>query len=99
LLRERDQERLLTSIADTNCILSKQQEEYVELRSELGVAENRNYVERREIERLELDLREASSLSDKYHNDIARTTEQINSRDMDIRGYKVRAEQLEGELE
>lgn len=90
---------MLTSISDTNSVLTKHQEEFIELRSELGVAENRNYVERREIERLDLDLREASSVSDKYQNDIHRTTEQINSRDMDIRGFKVRSEQLEGELE
>lgn len=96
---ERDQERLLSTIADTNSVLCKQQEENVELRGELGVVENRNYAERREIERLEVDLREATSLSDKHYGDIHRATEQINARDLDIRSYKLRAEQLEGELD
>ena len=61
--------------------------------------ENRNYAERRDIERLEGDLREATGVSNKYYGDIQRLKEGINARDLDIRGFKSKAEQLEGELE
>jgi chromosome segregation ATPase len=50
--------------------------------------ENRNYTEKRDIERLENDLREATGLSHKYYGDIQRLKESINARDMDIRGFK-----------
>jgi len=56
--------------------------------------ENRNYTEKRDIERLENDLREATGLSHKYYGDIQRLKESINARDMDIRGFKLRLEQL-----
>jgi hypothetical protein len=69
------------------------------LRAEVGVMENRNYAERREIERIEGDLREATGLSNKYFGEIQRLKEAINSRDMDIRGFKIRVEQLEDELD
>jgi len=61
--------------------------------------ENRNFGERREIERLEADLREATSLSNKYFGDIQRLKEAISARDLDIRGFKLRVEQLESELD
>lgn len=61
--------------------------------------ENRNFGERREIERLEADLREATGLSNKYYSDIQRLKESITARDLDIRGYRLRVEQIEGELD
>lgn len=61
--------------------------------------ENRNYAERREIERLEGDLRESTALSSKNFGDINRFKDTINAKDLDIRGFKLRIEQLEGELE
>jgi len=61
--------------------------------------ENRNFGERREIERLEADLREATSLSNKYFGDIQRLKEAISARDLDIRGFKLRVDQLESELD
>ena len=61
--------------------------------------ENRNYTEKRDIERLENDLREATGLSHKYYGDIQRLKESINARDMDIRGFKLRLEKLQSELD
>ncbi len=61
--------------------------------------EARNYSERREIERLETDLREGTAVSNKCFSDIQRLKEAISTRDLDIRGFKIRIDQLEGELE
>ena len=69
------------------------------MRAEIGVFESRNYSEKRDIERLEADLREATAISHKCYSDIQRLKESINGRDLDIRGFKIKVEQLEGELE
>jgi len=69
------------------------------LRAELGLVESRNYQEKREIERLELDLRDATQYSQKCFSDIQRLKEAIATRDLDIRGFKLRLEQLETDLE
>lgn len=61
--------------------------------------ENRNFSERRDIERLEGDLRDSTGLSNKYFGEINRLKETINARDIDIRGYKLRVDQLDGELD
>jgi hypothetical protein len=61
--------------------------------------ETRNYAERRDIERLEADLREATAISNKCFSDIQRLKESITGRDLDIRGFRIRIEQLESELE
>ena len=52
--------------------------------------ETRNYAERRDIERLEADLREATAISNKCYSDIQRLKESINGRDLDIRGFRIR---------
>ena len=96
---ENDQERLIGIIADSNQQLQQATDEYNELRAELGVMETRNYAERRDIERLEADLREATAISNKCYSDIQRLKESINGRDLDIRGFRIRIEQLESELE
>jgi hypothetical protein len=54
--------------------------------------ENKNFSERREIERLESELRDATGLSSKYFGEINRFKETINARDIDIRGYKLRVD-------
>ena len=51
-------------------MLDQQNEEYTGLRAELGVMESRNYQEKREIERLEADLRDATGYSQKCYADI-----------------------------
>lgn len=61
--------------------------------------DSRNYQEKREIERLEAELRDATGYSQKCFSDIQRLKEAITSRDLDIRGFKIRIEQLEGDLE
>lgn len=86
-------------IQDSSISLAQQNEEYSELRAELGVMESRNYSEKRDIERLENDLRDATGLSNKFYGDIQRLKETISTRDIDNRGFKLKAEQLEGEIE
>ena len=54
--------------------------------------ENRNYAERREIERLEAELRDSTSLSSKNFGEINRFKDTINAKDLDIRGFKLRIE-------
>lgn len=61
--------------------------------------ENRNYAEKREIERIDGDLREATGISKKYFAEINRLKDNINSKDQDIRGFKIRVDQLENELD
>lgn len=73
-------------------MLAKKNDEYTELRAELGVMENRNYSEKRDIERLETELRDATGVSNKYYADIQRLKETISNRDLDIRGFKLRVE-------
>lgn len=69
------------------------------MRAELGVMESRNYQEKREIERLEADLRDATAYSQKCYGDIQRLKEALTTRDLDIRGFKLKIEQLEGDLD
>ena len=73
-------------------MLAQQNEEYTELRAELGVMESRNYQEKREIERLEADLRDATGYSQKCYGDIQRLKEALTTRDLDIRGFKLKIE-------
>lgn len=61
--------------------------------------ESRNYSEKREIERLEAEFREATAISHKCYQEIQRLKEAITTRDLDIRGYRLRIEQLESELD
>ena len=54
--------------------------------------DSRNYQEKREIERLEAELRDATAYSQKCYSDIQRLKEAISNRDLDIRGFKLRIE-------
>jgi len=54
--------------------------------------DSRNYQEKREIERLEAELRDATAYSQKCYSDIQRLNEAISNRDLDIRGFKLRIE-------
>lgn len=61
--------------------------------------EGRNQVEKRDIDRIEADLREATAISNKFYADIQRLKEAITNRDLELRGLKLRLETLEAELE
>lgn len=89
---ESEQEKLINYIQDASQHLAQQNEDYTELRAELGVMESRNYQEKREIERLEADLRDATAYSQKCYGDIQRLKEAITTRDLDIRGFKLKIE-------
>jgi chromosome segregation ATPase len=89
---ESEQEKLINYIQEANQQLGQQNEEFTELRAEVGVMESRNYQEKREIERLEADLRDATAYSQKCYGDIQRLKEAITTRDLDIRGFKLKIE-------
>lgn len=49
-------------IREANATLAKENQEYSELRAEINLYETRNLADRRDVERLENDIREATSL-------------------------------------
>jgi len=89
----------LSKIRDVNGNLADRVEEYNQLRAQLSVVEGKNYAERKDIERLDIDLRDATSSSQKYYQDIARLKDISNARELDNRGYKARVEQYENDLD
>lgn len=90
---------MLARIAEQNRVLLQANDEYNELRAELGVIEGRNYAEKRDIERIEADLREATALSHKFYAEIQRLRDLINQREVDLRGFRMKIEQLESEIQ
>lgn len=46
-----------------------------------------------------MELRDASSISNKYYQDIARLKDIQGGRDLDNRGFKARIDAMESELE
>ena len=54
-------------IADTNAELAERNAEFGSLRQDFSIMESRNYSERKEIERLEHEIREATAISHKHY--------------------------------
>jgi chromosome segregation ATPase len=96
---ESEQEKILVRIADTNSEVNSRTVEIHEQRQELGAAESRVAGERREIERLELELKEATAVSHKCYQDIARLREAIAAKEMDNQAYGQRIAAMEMEVE
>lgn len=48
---------------------------------------------------MDADLRDATSISQKYYSDIARLKDIQNARDLDNRGFKARIDAMEQEIE
>lgn len=57
-------------IREANATLAKENQEYSELRAEINLYETRNLADRRDVERLENDIREATNLQNKYYAEI-----------------------------
>ena len=74
-------------------------EEYNELRQTLSVLESKIYGEKKEIERFDIDHRDATGISHKNYQEIQRLKELINVRELDLRGFQARINNLEADLD
>lgn len=53
----------------------------------MSIIDNKNYTEKKDIERLDLEHRDAVSVSHKNYQEMQRLRDIIGSRDLDNRGY------------
>ena len=99
IYREVEQEQILTRIREHAETIYSRTEEFNELRQDLSVLESKIYGEKKEIERLDNDHRDAGNVSHKNFQEIQRLRELINVRELDNRGYQARINGLEADLE
>jgi chromosome segregation ATPase len=90
---------VLERIAETNAEIAERNGEINELRAELGVLDGKIYQERKEIERLDHDHRDAVNVSHKNYQEIARLKDLIAVRELDNRQFQARLQALEQEVE
>lgn len=69
------------------------------MRQDLSVLESKIYSEKKEIERLDNDHRDAISVSHKNFQEISRLKDLIGVRELDNRGYNARISGLEADLD
>lgn len=69
------------------------------MRQELSILDSKNYTEKKEIERFDLDHRDAINISHKNYQEIARLKDIIGARDLDNRGFQAKGSTLESEIE
>jgi hypothetical protein len=89
----------LTRIREHSETLYSRNEEFNELRQDLSILESKVYGEKKEIERLDIDHRDAVSVSHKNFQELQRLRELINVRELDNRGYNARIHGLEADLD
>lgn len=65
----------------------------------MSVLDGKVFSERKEIERLESDNRDAANVSQKNYQEIARLRDLINVRELDNRGFQTRISAMETEVE
>lgn len=85
--REQEQGTVLDRISDTNAEIAQRNGEIAELRGELNVLDGKIYQERKEIERLDHDHRDAVNVSHKNYQEIARLKDLISVRELDNRQF------------
>lgn len=73
--------------------------EFNDLRGEIGVLEGKVYSEKKDLERLEGDHRDAASASNKNYQEISRLKDLINVRELDNRGFQSRISAMEAEVD
>ena len=86
-------------IANTNGELGERTGEFNNLRQDYNMLEGRNYGERKDIERLEHDVRDQQALSHKNYQDINRLKDIGGSRDSENRSLKIRMDNMQNEIE
>lgn len=85
--REQEQETILVKISETNSEIHERNSEIQELRSDLNVLDGKIYAERKEIERLDHEHRDAVNVSHKNYQEIARLKDLISVRELDNRSF------------
>lgn len=96
---EVEQETILIRISEHSETITTRTEEYNELRQTLSVLESKIYGEKKEIERFDIDHRDATGISHKNYQEIQRLKELINVRELDLRGFQARINNLEADLD
>lgn len=86
-------------VADTNAEIAERNGEIAELRGELNVLDGKIYQERKEIERLDHEHRDAVNVSHKNYQEIARLKDLISVRELDNRQFQSRLSALEQEVD
>jgi chromosome segregation ATPase len=99
LNREGEQETILIKITEINTEISQRNLEISELRGDNNSVDSKIYSERKEIERLDLEHRDAVNVSHKNYQEIARLKDLINVRELDNRGFSTRLHAMEQEVE
>lgn len=77
----------MVKISETNSEIHERNAEIQELRSDLNVLDGKIYAERKEIERLDHEHRDAVNVSHKNYQEIARLKDLISVRELDNRGF------------
>lgn len=86
-------------IAETNQEIAQRNVEINDLRSELNVLDGKIYAERKDIERLDHEHRDAVNVSHKNYQEIARLKDLIAVRELDNRQFQSRLSALEQEVD
>lgn len=86
-------------IRNTNHELAEKTCEYNALRSDYSVMESKNYAEKKEMERLESEIRDQSGLSHKYYQEMSRLKDIANSRDVDNSNMRAKIDSMEAEVQ
>eukprot|EP00347_Sterkiella_histriomuscorum_P012792 403367208 len=97
--QEQEQETVLIRISETNSEIHQRNVEIQDQRSELNVLDGKIYSERKEIERLDHEHRDAVNVSHKNYQEIARLKDLITVRELDNRGFQSRLNAMEQEVE
>lgn len=69
-----------------------------ELRAELNVLDGKIFSEKKEIERLDAETKDAVNVSHKNFQEMARLKDLINVRELDNRGFQARINAMEDEV-
>ena len=99
LFREQEQGVVLDKINDANAEFSSKTHEFNNLKGEISVMEVKNQQERKQVEILNQELREATGLSNKNYAEIVRCKDSLKSRDVENRNLYQKIELMEVEVE
>ena len=85
-------------ISKTNEELAERTVDFDNLRSDANIMESKNYAEKKDIERIEDEIREQTGISRKYCSEISRLKDIANSRDIDNENLLLRIDAMEAEV-
>lgn len=90
---------MLDVIRQTNGEYAEKQSIYEGLKTDQSAVEYRVFNEKKEIDRLENEMRDQKGLSHKNYQEIGRMKDISNSRDLDNRNFANRIQGMEVELQ